>query len=267
MECNFSGRIADVKRIIGILRDISDLYFVAVDIAKYSAFHEIDLWDMGADFAVGSFYKIFGAPTGLGFLLMKRTAAAGVVMPRYFGGGGVSAVLPDEDFVVLRKNAEEVFERGTVNFRGILSLKWGFESLDDLGGVKAMRDHVECLSREFRRSMKLAGGGEVQFHCQESSCSIISFSLKSRGEWIGYNEVLNLAELNEPPIQMRGGCFCNQGACLEALGCDGEKVKGWLKSSSVALASSLSTDPPRRLPPQRPSPPSVPPFLPRSLLS
>ena len=42
-----------------------------------------------------------------------------------------------------------------------------------------------------------------------------------------------MAELSEPAIQMRGGCFCNQGACLEALQCEGASVKKWFEAGHV----------------------------------
>jgi molybdenum cofactor sulfurtransferase len=37
------------------------------------------------------------------------------------------------------------------------------------------------------------------------------------GSPIGYDEVSRLASLNCPPIQLRTGCFCNPGACQDAL--------------------------------------------------
>ena len=168
MECNFSGRVAEVKRIVDCVKAISDQYYVCVDVAKYAAFNKIELEEIGADFAVGSFYKIFGSPTGLGFLFLRKSAVEAVINPRHYGGGGVSAILPNEDFTVLRKNVEEVFEPGTINFRGIISLRWGFDNLDDLGGADAMKDHVQSLTREFKRVMGELGGDDIEFHSHES---------------------------------------------------------------------------------------------------
>lgn len=37
------------------------------------------------------------------------------------------------------------------------------------------------------------------------------------GSPIGYDEVSRLATLNCPPIQLRTGCFCNPGACQQAI--------------------------------------------------
>ena len=55
---------------------------------------------------------------------------------------------------------------------------------------------------------------------------IVSFNiLRSDGSYVGYNEVSKLAALNRTPIQIRTGCFCNPGACLNALALDEEKAK------------------------------------------
>lgn len=45
-----------------------------------------------------SYYKIFGYPTGLGALLVRREARA-VLDKAYFGGGTVSACSAESDFV------------------------------------------------------------------------------------------------------------------------------------------------------------------------
>ena len=37
------------------------------------------------------------------------------------------------------------------------------------------------------------------------------------GSLIGYDEASRLASLNLPPIQLRTGCFCNPGACQDAI--------------------------------------------------
>jgi len=47
----------------------------------------------------------------------------------------------------------------------------------------------------------------------------LTFNLRRQdGSYVGYNEVAKLAALNRPcPIQLRVGCFCNPGACQQAL--------------------------------------------------
>ncbi len=44
-----------------------------------------------------SYYKIFGYPTGLGALLVRKDALK-LLSKRYFGGGAVSVSVADRDF-------------------------------------------------------------------------------------------------------------------------------------------------------------------------
>lgn len=58
--------------------------------------------------------------------------------------------------------------------------------------------------------------------------------LRNDGSVVGYNEVAKLAALNKPPIQFRTGCFCNPGACQDALNFSNDDVKkNFLKSGHV----------------------------------
>jgi molybdenum cofactor sulfurtransferase len=57
-------------------------------------------------------------------------------------------------------------------------------------------------------------GPTVAFNC-----------VRADGSVVGYNEVAKLAELTQPPLQLRTGCFCNPGACQEALELSDEDVQ------------------------------------------
>jgi molybdenum cofactor sulfurtransferase len=48
--------------------------------------------------------------------------------------------------------------------------------------------------------------------------------LRDDGSFVGYNEVSKLASLHRPPIQFRTGCFCNPGACQDALKLSDDQV-------------------------------------------
>ena len=48
--------------------------------------------------------------------------------------------------------------------------------------------------------------------------------LRDDGSFVGCNEVANLASLSKPPIQLRTGCFCNPGACQDALGLSDKQI-------------------------------------------
>ncbi|KAK3255351.1 Molybdenum cofactor sulfurase, partial [Cymbomonas tetramitiformis] len=96
---------------------------VLLDAAKACATDPPDLTQYPADFVALSFYKIFGYPSGLGALLVRRDAV-GLLERRYFGGGTVSVVGVNKDLLV-RREAPEGFEDGTVSFLSIAALVHG----------------------------------------------------------------------------------------------------------------------------------------------
>ena len=65
-------------------------WLVVLDAAAYVGTNHLDLGQHRADFVTLSFYKMFGYPTGLGALLVRRDRAS-LLQERYFGGGAVNA--------------------------------------------------------------------------------------------------------------------------------------------------------------------------------
>ncbi len=68
--------------------DASNRYLVVLDAAAFIPTHALDLSVTKPDFVPISFYKLFGYPSGLGALLVRREAAAALTK-FYFGGGSV----------------------------------------------------------------------------------------------------------------------------------------------------------------------------------
>jgi molybdenum cofactor sulfurtransferase len=66
--------------------DAANSYLVVLDAAAYAATHALDLSAVQPDFVPVSFYKLFGYPTGLGALLVRKKAAR-QLNKVYFGGG------------------------------------------------------------------------------------------------------------------------------------------------------------------------------------
>jgi len=253
LECNFGGEKNDARSIIKNSRAAtqSGKWYTLLDIAKAASTEEIHLRRLDPDFACVSFYKIFGAPTGIGALLVKRSSKGAILNTRfdssgsglkggnrqYFGGGSVDIVLPGKDF---RKSPCSLHSlvHGTINFRSILSLRPCFQELRKIGGLDEVSKHtqslvLECVSR-LRNLRHQNGGSIIEFYGQWSchrddnhgkdvpykatNGSIITFNvLRSDRSYVGYNEVSKLASLYKTPIQLRTGCFCNPGACHEAL--------------------------------------------------
>ncbi|PON58797.1 Glycine dehydrogenase [Trema orientale] len=235
-ECNFSGfRFSldlveimkeDSARILDGNPFCKGHWMVLIDAAKGGATEPPDLSQYPADFVVLSFYKLFGYPTGLGALIVRRDAAK-LLKKTYFSGGTVAAAIADIDFIKRRKGVEELFEDGTISFLSIASVSHGFKILNSLT-IFAITQHTTSLAMYVRKvllSLRHENGASV---CKlygvpvskvlhHEFGPIISFNLKRPdGSWYGYREVEKLASLSG--IQLRTGCFCNPGACAKFLG-------------------------------------------------
>ena len=176
LECNFGGDRFDWSNTIAAARascessnvcglklqsprqfinntkiQIRHKWHTLLDIAKAASTSPVHLPTAapggGPDYAVASFYKLFGLPTGLGCLLLKKQPQTygtphrngldvkdqgvtnGVHAPflehrirrHYFGGGSVDVVLPHRDFTVARNVS-------------------GFAATDHLSGYKHHED-------------------------------------------------------------------------------------------------------------------------------
>jgi molybdenum cofactor sulfurtransferase len=255
-ECNFGGTIPDTKKIVESADATSDSdsqWYTLLDLAKAASTSPIDLKDLNPTFAVLSFYKMFGEPTGLGALFVKRscidllTMNGGDGTNYYFGGGSVDMVLTHQYRMAPRTEPTPLasLSHGTVHFRGIAALGHGLDELNRRGGMSRIRDHAHCLAAELSRRLKAlrhangrlaialygAWGGtnkpKPSRHTTKTATSndlqvqagpTVAFNvIREDGSYVGYNEVSKLAALNHPPIQFRTGCFCNPGACQEAL--------------------------------------------------
>jgi len=153
-ECNFGGSRPDLSSILSTLRSVNQLslqnnsnnanhkWYSMLDIAKASCTQEIHINSLQPHFASLSFYKLFGYPTGLGVLFVKKSCISLLTQTayhqkRYFGGGSVNVVLPNQDFMVPKEAHHRLdsLSHGTSHFQGIISLQFGFQELNHLGGM------------------------------------------------------------------------------------------------------------------------------------
>jgi molybdenum cofactor sulfurtransferase len=214
-----------------------------LDLAKAASTGPVSLRQLNPDFACLSFYKVFGAPTGLGCLLVKRSILEAWWDGRasedfYYGGGAVDLLLPQQNITFPRASPSPLaaLASGTCHFRGICELAHGLDVVARLGGMVAIRRHTMSLAYELAqrlRSLQHANGNSVvdlygawsNGQALDKSCDpeskgpTVTFNLRRQDDsYVGYNEVAKLAALNRPcPIQLRVGCFCNPGACQQAL--------------------------------------------------
>ena len=107
------------------LQQASSQNFVLLDAAAFLSSNGLDLAQIQPAFIVLSFYKMFGYPTGLGALLLKKSCV-GVLEKKYFGGGTVDVALVHKNFHVNRKQTSQRYEDGTSHFLG----QWRLEMSD-----------------------------------------------------------------------------------------------------------------------------------------
>lgn len=194
----------------------------------------LDLSEIQPDFLVASFYKIFGFPTGIAALLIKKSdrvkssIARKKCQPRYFGGGTLQFALVDQDYVSVRQNEykyHEYLENGTISYLSIIGVALAIEKFEKLSInnpfnriMVQVQDYLEkltndCVAKlEGLRHFNNLQLVEIYYRKGLKHGPIIAFNLKnSTGAYIGYTLVDKLAQ--EKKIHLRTGCFCNLGAC------------------------------------------------------
>lgn len=219
-------------------------YRVLLDAAKASASRPPDLGRYRPDFVVLSYYKLFGNPSGLGALLMRRDAAAELDAPAcgYYGGGTVAYVVPERG-QVRRKSLPYRFEHGTPSYLGAPQALVGFSWLErEFGGAAAIDvTAVRVATRLAQRLLKLAhfNGQPVcvvygswsnaidKCWCEEdvrtAQGPVVTFNvIDPVGRIVGCREVERAAEIRG--IVLRSGSLCNSGALRMALGLSVDEI-------------------------------------------
>jgi selenocysteine lyase/cysteine desulfurase len=241
-QSNFSG----VRHPLSLVRQAQALGFeVLLDCAAFAASHPLSLRECPADFAVLSFYKLFGYPTGIGAVVMRREAMQRLRRP-WFAGGTVryASVLADTHRLL---DGAEGFEDGTPDFLGIAALASGFALLERVG-MERLKQRVAALTAELFAQLKRlrhADGapmirlyGPDHLHARGST---LTFNLlDAQGRVLSCNAVE--AAARDAGIAVRAGCFCNPGASEAAFGVEPGRLRHCLHELDEAFTPSrLST--------------------------
>ncbi|KAJ9104243.1 hypothetical protein QFC19_004060 [Naganishia cerealis] len=251
LQCNATGRKFDMESICKLnSKECITETFLLLDAAAYLSAHQtVDLsqlpYDSAPDFIAFSFYKIFGFPTGLGGLVVKRSAFDALSRKTYFGGGTVDAITPNKSWRVPKKDFIARMEDGTVNFHAILAIPCGIEVYDQLfGSEEGRKQHVAGLAQRL-----VAGCGRLKHGNGHAVCRIYSTSkdletwlentqphgtkaskqcigdqgatiafnlLTANGTLVPPNEVDRLACIQN--IHLRTGRHCNAGVVTNQIG-------------------------------------------------
>ena len=208
-------------------------YDVLLDAAAYVPSNRLDLSAVRPEFVAMSWYKVFGYPTGVGALLVRRDALARLRRPWFSGGtiwgvsvqGGWHRMLDDEG----------AFEDGTVNFLSIPDVTAGLDWVNAIG-TDLIHRRVSLLTGWLLDSLSrlkhgngaplirlygpagMAGrGGTVSLNFLDPDGHVVDERAVAR-------------DAAAAGISLRTGCFCNPGAGEWALGLSRRDVRGpwWL---------------------------------------
>jgi selenocysteine lyase/cysteine desulfurase len=238
-QSNFSG----VRHPLDWIAMAQDLgHDVLLDAAAYLPTAELDLGAAHPEFVLVSWYKVFGYPTGVGCLVVRRDALARLVRP-WFSGGTIQAVSVGMPWHAMAPD-EAAFEDGTVNFLSIPDVHFG---LDWVGGIgmPVIATRVRCLTGWFLRRLT------ALTHTDGSPMARVYGPVgdEARGGTVAFNfldprgmvvdERLVAEETSRATISLRTGCFCNPGVGEDAFGLDVRALKALRGSRTRSLDEYL----------------------------
>jgi selenocysteine lyase/cysteine desulfurase len=225
-QSNFSG----VKHPLDLVAKAqSKGWNVLLDAAAFVPTNRLDLTAVQPDFVSISFYKMFGYPTGVGALLIRRP---------WFAGGTVNFASVQGMAHVLSPS-EAAFEDGTLNYLSVPAVEIGLRHLQSIG-MDMIGERVRCLTGWLldellalrhgngRAMVRLYGPATTQ-----NRGGTVTFNLYDpHGHLLDYRRVEELA--GQEGISLRTGCFCNPGAGEAAEGLTEEDMQAGLKMGSDA---------------------------------
>ncbi len=204
----------------GVLHDLSWVprarergWDVLLDAAAYVSNQRLDLSMVKPDFVPMSFYKMFGFPTGVGCMLVRREAYK-KLHKKWFAGGSILLVAVMKDFFAPESLGYARFEDGTVNFAQIGAVRSGLKFLSTLGDTHC---HARALACRLRNQLIELhdGANSITMHSPPGT-DIVTFSVK-KGDSIVDAWVFEKAA-NEQGVFVRTGCFCNPGVNEKVFG-------------------------------------------------
>ncbi len=237
-QSNFSG----VKHPLDLIAKAqSKGWRVLLDAAAFVPTSRLDLTAAQPDFVTLSFYKMFGYPTGVGALLIRRSALASMKRP-WFAGGTVNFASVQGQAHMLSPN-EAAFEDGTLNYLSIPAVDIGLLHLQSIG-IETIAERVRCLTGwlleellELRHSndramVRIYGPANMQARGGTVTLNLYD----PQGHLLDYRRVEELAGAEN--ISLRTGCFCNPGAGEIAEGLTEEDMRaGFTLGEEINLLS------------------------------
>jgi len=206
---------------------------VLLDAAAFVPTSKLDLLVYKPDFVSVSFYKMFGYPTGIGCLLVKKSTFNKLRKPSFAGGTiTLSAVRYSRYFL---KCDHEKFENGTVNYLGIPVIAKGLNFIAAIGmeninkRIKELCHFVLFELSKLRHDnglslVKLYGPSDTN---NRGGTFLLNF-FDVCGQQYPFQYIEQLA--NAEVISLRTGCFCNPGIDELNNGLSAEQLKKYFTS-------------------------------------
>ena len=226
-QSNFSG----VQHPLDLIEQAHDTgWDVLLDAAAFAPTNRLDVGRLRPEFVAMSFYKIFGYPTGVGCLLMRRDKLAELARP-WFAGGTITIASVQGDGHYLHRD-EAAFEDGTVDYLNLPAVETGLAHISRIG-TAAIHRRVSCLTAwlldalgalrhaDGRRMIEILGPEDT-----EQRGGTVTFVMRDPdGRPVDDRRVEELA--NRANISLRTGCFCNPGAGEVAHRLTSEQMRPW----------------------------------------
>jgi molybdenum cofactor sulfurtransferase len=238
-QSNFSG----VQHPLDLVDEAHALgWDVLLDAAAFAPTNRLDVAAIRPDFVACSFYKIFGFPTGVGCLLMRRDRLERMERP-WFAGGTITIASVQGDGHHLHQD-EAGFEDGTVDYLNLPAVATGLLHLEDIGR-DAVHTRVGCLTRWLLDALTGLRHSNGQPVVQvlgptdtEARGGTVTFVMRDvDGQPIDDRRVEELA--NQVDISLRTGCFCNPGAGEVAHGLSAHEMRRWFEGDEPVSFSDL----------------------------
>ncbi|KAJ7592057.1 pyridoxal phosphate-dependent transferase [Mycena floridula] len=226
------SNITNTKNPLSIIHFATSLgYHTLLDAAALAPTSTFSLCETPVDAMAVSFYKMFGFPTGVGALIVKKSFLEQLRRP-WFAGGTVDVVQVPGTIVTRSRELHEQFEDGTINYLNLPAVTDGLRflsaylpflpvrlsclmhyltnSLLELRHDSSDTPVVRILSRLPYRRVKSVG------EQADSGSTVSLIFLSPLGEYIPNSFIEHTAAKQN--ISLRTGCMCNPGGAAAILG-------------------------------------------------
>lgn len=191
------GLEMNIQEIVNIIRQKNKNCKIVLDCSQSVGHIKVDLKKLDIDFAYFSAHKMF-ASCGVGVCYVKRINFK--LMNPFMLGGGFSQDIIDYNDIY------KLFESGTSNIPGILSLGKAIEYIENIG-IDLIENYILELTRYCYEKLKAITKIEFIKGIDKCSCKlgygIISFRIES----LNSNEIGEI--LSDYGIYVRTGRLCN----------------------------------------------------------